>query len=415
MNIEQAKCIEGWMEERELEWLAEQASKHNTIVEIGSYLGRSTCALADNTEGRVFAFDDWKGIREKSVTVEMDSKRLFNDFLSNMNGRVESGKVVPLITDHQDTYKITTQLKNFGAVPDMVFIDGCHKYESVHADIKFWLKQLNGKGLLCGHDINWEDVYKAVQTLVPEAQIVDGTSLWCVDLSNEKGINKNGDVASQNPTIGLTIAIPFCGRPVSPEWAMALAIQNYPLNLTRAFYLAGKLETAEARNKAVEYAVQKKSKYIWFLDDDVQPPLFALRQLIYTLESADDDVMVVSGIYFTKNEPTEPVIYRGEGQGAFWKWRVNDKFEIDGCGAGCMLVNTKLFEKLEKPYFKTIDEIGDKTAYASTEDIYFCNKVKAAGYKILADASVLCNHWNVNTMKYYNLPDDAYPNKKESN
>ena len=77
--------------------------------------------------------------------------------------------------------------------------------------------------------------------------------------------------------VGLTIAIPFIGRPVSAEWAISLASQNYPLNLTHALYAVGGESTDVARNKAVEYALEKKSNYIWFLDDDVQTPFFAVR------------------------------------------------------------------------------------------------------------------------------------------
>jgi hypothetical protein len=214
--------------------------------------------------------------------------------------------------------------------------------------------------------------------------------------------------------VGLTIAIPFIGRPVSAEWAIALASQNYPLNLTHALYAVGGESTDVARNKAVEYALQKKSNYIWFLDDDVQTPFFAVRQLIYTLEQSQ--AMVVGGIYCRKGDPTEPVVYRGKGQGAFWKWKVNTVFEVDGIGAGCMMVKTEIFKHLEKPYFKTVDDFiteGTNTSNASTEDLYFCNKVRQAGFQILADAHVICNHWDIKTMTPYMLPKDSYPLQEE--
>jgi len=226
----------------------------------------------------------------------------------------------------------------------------------------------------------------------------------------------DGQNNTYDATIGLMIAIPFVGRPVSPEWALALAAQNYPLNVSRSFYVVGGSATDVARNQAVEHALEKKSRYIWFLDDDVQPPFTALRQLIYTLEQCDDKTMVSTGIYFAKINPTEPVIYRGKGQGAFWKWKQNEKFEVDGCGAGCMVVKTELFKHLEKPYFKTID---DKTpgegiiGNSSTEDLYFCHKVRSAGFKIIADGGIICGHWDIKNMKCYTAPSDSYPMTEE--
>ena len=63
ITIERALQTEGWMEEDELKWLAEQAQLHTNIVELGSYLGRSTIALAENTDGSVIAIEDWYGPR----------------------------------------------------------------------------------------------------------------------------------------------------------------------------------------------------------------------------------------------------------------------------------------------------------------------------------------------------------------
>jgi predicted O-methyltransferase YrrM len=412
VNTVRANSIEGFMDESEIQWLAEQAQTHKCIIEIGSYLGRSTVALAENTEGRVFCFDNWKGLQEDHL--QKDTREgLFDIFKTNVNGLLESGKVIPLITDHSDEYKITRQLMSFDVIPDMVFIDGRHKYENVKHDIQFWLKKLNGKGLICGHDIMWEGVNRAVSELLPQFKQVGDTSLWYVDMDKTDTINTGVD-NTYNTTIGLVIAIPFVGRPVSPEWALSLAAQNYPLNLSRSFCAIGGVSTDIARNKAVEYALEKKANYIWFLDDDVQTPYFAVRQLIYTIEQSD--AMVAGGIYFSKSNPSEPLVYRGRGQGAFWKWKTNDIFEVDGLGGGCLLIKTELFKHLEKPYFKTVDDFiteGNNTQNAGTEDIYFCNKVRDAGFKIVADAHVMCTHWDIKTMTPYAIPKDSYPMQKE--
>jgi len=57
-NIQKALAIQGWMSEPELTWLAEQAQQSQVIVEVGSHVGRSIRALADNTQETLIAVGD---------------------------------------------------------------------------------------------------------------------------------------------------------------------------------------------------------------------------------------------------------------------------------------------------------------------------------------------------------------------
>jgi predicted O-methyltransferase YrrM len=61
INIARALATDGWMSEAELFWLATQAQQHRRIVELGSFLGRSTRALADHTPGIVYAWTTGTG------------------------------------------------------------------------------------------------------------------------------------------------------------------------------------------------------------------------------------------------------------------------------------------------------------------------------------------------------------------
>lgn len=168
-SIERAKRIEGWMSEPELLWLADQAEKHSTIVEVGSYLGRSTRALADNTPGVVYALDDWYGPRDFPLTPEQ--RRLAAPrFCEYMSG-VLLTKVRPIVLDHAKLY--------VDLHPDMVFIDGDHEYDNVRRDILYWKSVLSPAGLLCGHDWDvFEGVNRAVKELLPGAQVAPNTNIW---------------------------------------------------------------------------------------------------------------------------------------------------------------------------------------------------------------------------------------------
>lgn len=171
IDITRAKAITGFMSELELTWLAEQAQTHRAIVEIGSYLGRSTRALGDHTEGMVLAIDDWKGPRHNH---DCDKDQLLKRFYRNLKDLIEVGKVRYLVADHGEA-KAPFR-------PDFVFVDGDHDYESVKRDILTWSERLLPGGLLAGHDFpGWPGVKQAVEELLPKAKFAPDTSIWFVE------------------------------------------------------------------------------------------------------------------------------------------------------------------------------------------------------------------------------------------
>ena len=47
-RINRAQKIDGFISDGELHWLAEEAMTHKTIIEVGSWHGRSSRSIADN-------------------------------------------------------------------------------------------------------------------------------------------------------------------------------------------------------------------------------------------------------------------------------------------------------------------------------------------------------------------------------
>lgn len=223
-------------------------------------------------------------------------------------------------------------------------------------------------------------------------------------------------------SVGIAVGLPFGNRPTHPLWGVALASQVYPLNTSTTHIVMQNVEVGEARNAIVEHALNIKARYLWFIDDDVIVPPYAGQRLGYALDTRGPElypeakVAVVGGIYMSKEELSTPVVYKRNGRGATWDWKVGGIFDVESIGTGCMMIDTNVFSHLEKPYFKTVEgyvqnEDGTVGVQKMTDDIYFCQKVKAAGFNILAHGGVLCGHYDVKKNHIFTLPEDSYPVK----
>lgn len=215
---------------------------------------------------------------------------------------------------------------------------------------------------------------------------------------------------------GLIIGIPHLEtRPVALDWAFAFKGLNPPINYNTIFCCVRNKPVADARNFIVEEAIKQSAKYIFFLGDDTIVPPHALRQLIFRMEH-DPELTVVGGIYFSKSEPPAPLVFRGNGEGSYWDWKIGEYFPVTGLGMDCTLIRVSELKKIEKPYFQTIDTDtfldGINSAEMWTEDLYFLEKVNKTGGKVYADASVLCDHIDVFTGKVYRLPPFSLPTRQ---
>jgi predicted O-methyltransferase YrrM len=179
MNLKKALEIPGWMNEAtELPWLAEQASKHKMIAEIGSYLGRSTRAMADNTSGIIYAVDTWEGtLGDEKFPKEPHEGYFLDEFTKNLGDHLWNGTVKAL---RMTSLEAAAQFARNGVKFDMVFIDSAHDYESVRNDILAWRPLLEKGSLLALHDYDsgYPGTVQAVRELIsPTPLQVGGSSL----------------------------------------------------------------------------------------------------------------------------------------------------------------------------------------------------------------------------------------------
>ena len=110
-----------------------------TIVEIGSFMGESAVIFAEEfPEAKIYCIDPWlPGYDNKDSASDFDFSDVENQFDLRTRNYTNIIKKKGLSTD----FKIEC---------DVVYIDGCHKYECVKEDILHWLPLT--KKVICGHD-----------------------------------------------------------------------------------------------------------------------------------------------------------------------------------------------------------------------------------------------------------------------
>lgn len=178
-----AQEIDGWMEGKALDWLAEQAARHQTIVELGVWKGRSTACLAEHTAGTVFAIDHFHGSRKGRSTVHSQATttegraELIAETTANLKEFIDAGKLY-LIEQSGDVAATILQDVLRHRPADMVFIDADHDYEAISGDIRTYRPLLRPGGLLCGHDVGWEGVDRAINELLPGWKRAPDCCVW---------------------------------------------------------------------------------------------------------------------------------------------------------------------------------------------------------------------------------------------
>ncbi len=137
--------IEGWLSVAEGVKLAELASG-NVVVEIGSYKGRSTMAMA-STASVVYSVDTFRGENECGGSDTLD------EFRRNTRG---AENVVAIVANHAGGLDMLGS-----GIADLVFIDGAHDSDSVERDTRTAARLLKPGGIVVYHDAHYDTVREA--------------------------------------------------------------------------------------------------------------------------------------------------------------------------------------------------------------------------------------------------------------
>jgi hypothetical protein len=150
--------IEGMMSDEELLWLFNMALQMDSVVEIGSWMGRSTHALLSGCKGSVYSVDHFMGSADP---IETGHRNVFSDFYDNV-GQFKNLKILRV-----DSLAAAGVIEDKSI--DFAFIDGGHMYEEAKADIKAWLPK--AKKLIAVHDCDSPPVAKAIEEVLGKGQV----------------------------------------------------------------------------------------------------------------------------------------------------------------------------------------------------------------------------------------------------
>jgi predicted O-methyltransferase YrrM len=168
LNLSGAPQIHTWTSRAELEalyQLGRQCPRGAHFVELGSYLGASTCylaAAADEIGGRVTAIDLWN-----NATIYGDDRDTFDEFRQNIAGAAHLIRIL-----RKPTQELSAA--DLAGVVHLAFIDADHSYEATKADALLLAPHLAPDGILAFHDAT---TFAGVNRAIAELLL---TEQWCL-------------------------------------------------------------------------------------------------------------------------------------------------------------------------------------------------------------------------------------------
>lgn len=154
---------------------------------------------------------------------------------------------------------------------------------------------------------------------------------------------------------------------------------------------------ADARNMLAREAIESGADRVLWIDSDM---VFQDDLMLRLGEDLDAGWDMVCGLYFKRELPVTPVIYKSITQSTgkaepYLDYQKDSLFEIAGCGFGAVMMRTDL---LSRVCSQAICGDGPFTPFPKlSEDLSFCWRAKniLGGAKIACDSRIKVGHVGV--------------------
>lgn len=185
------------------------------------------------------------------------------------------------------------------------------------------------------------------------------------------------------------IAIP-CMDTIQTEFVQSL-VNMRPVGSIQHAFLSCSL-VYKARTDLGQTAVTEGSDFVLWLDSDVVFPSDLLIDMMADMEGRD----MVCGICHMRRPPFKPVIWKklrqgltpAENESEDWDDYPRDRiFEVEGCGFGAVMMRTEVLKTVIDRYHELFAPLP---GYG--EDLSFCVRARACGYKIHCDPRIQIGH-----------------------
>ncbi len=194
------------------------------------------------------------------------------------------------------------------------------------------------------------------------------------------------------PTRGVVPA-----KVVQSWWSLMIPMNQ---KFIRTFVIG--MEVGAAYTQAIEQIlanpILRKWKYIMTMEEDNMPPPDGLLKLYESMDKFD----VVGGLYWTKGDGGQPMIY-GDPNGKDINFIPQVPIpetvqECNGLGMGFNLYKLDIFRdpRVPRPYFKTLQEfIPGVGGRGYSQDLYFYESIRKLGYKVACDTRIKVGHYDL--------------------
>ena len=202
--------------------------------------------------------------------------------------------------------------------------------------------------------------------------------------------------------IGLPVNVDDKGAPyysAGAQFAQCLNSLAPPMGYSTKTHMVSGKRIDHARNEIVEVALRDKAEHVLFLDSDVLFPPHSFQTLLLRQRN-NPEHKIISGVYWSKSNPTFPLVFVEEGRGSLLDWRIGDYIKTWGIGMGLVLIHTDVFRAMEPPWFEidyglTVNkETGGISSSSMTEDLPFCDKAGKLGFEIWVDTGIQAGHYD---------------------